>query len=35
MGIKVAKYLTELPDKKLLQAQLYKELELAKEHFSK
>ena len=33
-GIKVAKYMTELPDKKLLQAQLRKELELAKEHFS-
>lgn len=34
-GIKVANYMTELPDKKLLQTQLHKELELAKEHFGK
>jgi len=32
-GIKVAKYLTELPDKKLLQDQLHKELEIAKQQF--
>lgn len=34
-GIKVANYMTELPDKKLLQDQLHKELELAKELFAK
>jgi hypothetical protein len=33
-GIKVAQYFTELPDKKLLEEQLHKELEIAKAQFS-
>jgi len=32
-GIKIAKYMTELPDKSVLQAQLHKQLEIAKQQF--
>jgi len=32
-GIKIAKYMTELPDKSVLQLQLHKELEIAKQKF--
>jgi predicted nuclease of restriction endonuclease-like (RecB) superfamily len=34
-GIKIAKYLTELPEKSVLQAELRKELNLAKQQFGK